>query len=217
MLSLSPRRMILLGLARAPLTATLPPVTAAAARERVLKKRAAQSHLSMRIGSLVSSISSSFTLRVIVCVLALRPIKVGHVALLQQLVIREIDLKGSDGDVALVHRHAISALLLIKSQVIAADPVIFFAAGVHAFHDVFAIVPFALPGEAPAFDLILQQWRNVDIQQRFEGHASFMDARNQSCRKFGRRLELEIFKCHQGYCNGGNTEKGSFDGSGNRT
>ena len=49
MLNLSPRCMILLfGLARAPLTSIFPPVTASAARERVLKKRAAQSHLSMR-------------------------------------------------------------------------------------------------------------------------------------------------------------------------
>ena len=53
MLSLSPSRMILLGFARAPLTSIFPPVTASPARERVLKKRAAQSHLSIRVGSLV--------------------------------------------------------------------------------------------------------------------------------------------------------------------
>ena len=156
MLSLSPSRMILLGLARMPLTAIFPPVTASAARERVLKNRAAQSHLSMRIGW--SSISSSFMFRVIVCVFALRPIEAGHVALLQQLVIRQIDLKRSDGDITLVHCHAISTVLLIESQVVTADPIIFLAARVRAFHDVFAIVPFALPGEAPAFDLFLRQW-----------------------------------------------------------
>ena len=37
-----------LGLARWPLTLTLPPLTASLASERVLKKRAAHSHLSMR-------------------------------------------------------------------------------------------------------------------------------------------------------------------------
>src|SRR5262245_12819690 len=101
MLNLSPRRIILLGLVRVPLTSILPPVTASAARERVLKKRAAQSHLSIRVGSLVSSIALSligYWFRFSVS----RPVKAGHVALLQQLVIRQIDLKRGDGNVALV-------------------------------------------------------------------------------------------------------------------
>ncbi len=40
----------------------LPPATASAARERVLKNRAAQSHLSMRICSPGSSVSFSYTM-----------------------------------------------------------------------------------------------------------------------------------------------------------
>jgi len=50
---------LLLGFVRAPLTSIFPPVIASAARERVLKKRAFQSHLSIRIGSLVCSVSLS--------------------------------------------------------------------------------------------------------------------------------------------------------------
>src|SRR4029077_14119706 len=103
-----------------------------------------------------------------------------------------------------------------ESQFPPADPIIFLAAWVGAFDDVFAVVPFALSGEAPAFNLFLRKGRNVDVQQRFEGHASFLDARNQSSGKFGCYLKLEIFKRHKRYGNGGNTEQGTFDSRGNR-
>ena len=47
--------------------------------------------------------------------LASWPVEVGHVALLQQLVIRQIDLKGSDGDVTFVHGHAIGTIVMRES------------------------------------------------------------------------------------------------------
>ena len=65
--------------------------------------------------------------------------------------------------------HAVRAVVMGESQVVSANPVIFLAARVGAFHDVFAIVPFALAGEAPAFDLFFRKGRNVDVQQRFQG------------------------------------------------
>ena len=45
---MSPGRTVLDGLAASPLTCTLPPLQAVAASVRLLKKRAAQSHLSIR-------------------------------------------------------------------------------------------------------------------------------------------------------------------------
>src|SRR5712691_1621289 len=49
MRSSSPTRICFAGLARSPFTSTCPPSTSAVARERVLKNRAAQSHLSSRM------------------------------------------------------------------------------------------------------------------------------------------------------------------------
>jgi len=49
MVSLSPISISLAGFVRAPFRCTLPPDTASMAKERVLKKRAAQSHLSSLI------------------------------------------------------------------------------------------------------------------------------------------------------------------------
>src|SRR3954467_7643076 len=49
--SSSPARISLLGLIARPLTWTRPPLTASAASERVLSRRAAHSHLSTRTGS----------------------------------------------------------------------------------------------------------------------------------------------------------------------
>ncbi len=46
--SMSPGRTVLEGLAASPLTWTLPPLQAVAASVRLLKKRAAHSHLSIR-------------------------------------------------------------------------------------------------------------------------------------------------------------------------
>src|SRR3989344_4432787 len=50
MLNSSSSRIALAAFTRSPFTLTLPPATAAAASERVLKNLAAQSHLSRRIG-----------------------------------------------------------------------------------------------------------------------------------------------------------------------
>src|SRR5262245_12613086 len=59
-LSRSPTLRLCAGFTRSPLMCTLPPLTACAARERVLKNRAHHSHLSMRWRS--DEASSSFTL-----------------------------------------------------------------------------------------------------------------------------------------------------------
>ena len=55
-LSRSPARTTLDGLATWSLTSTLPPLQAAAASVRLLKKRAAQSHLSMRTSSTMAAL-----------------------------------------------------------------------------------------------------------------------------------------------------------------
>src|ERR1044071_5489279 len=65
---LSPRFSAFAGLARSPFTSTLPPPISSVASERVLKNRAAQSHLSSRTPSL-----SSFFVIVVLTLAAFTP------------------------------------------------------------------------------------------------------------------------------------------------
>ena len=67
-------------------------------------------------------------------------------------------------------------------KVIAAYPIIFPAAWIDTFDDIFAVVPLSHAGEAPAFNFGLRKRRHVDVQQCFEGNTPFLDARNQEWR-----------------------------------
>src|SRR5687767_7858068 len=109
MLRRSPGRMTRLGFGRPPLSATLPPATASAASERVLKKRAAQSHLSILISDFASWVSFSFML---VGNSWLRPNEVGQGAVLEHAIIRQVYLQRSNRHISLMHCNAIGAVFL---------------------------------------------------------------------------------------------------------
>src|SRR5262245_9817489 len=114
-----------LGFGRSPLISTLPPLTASAASARVLKKRAAQSHLSRRIESSCSCIGGAL----------LRPGKARDGLIGERLVMRHIDLQRRDRDISFVYSHAIRAIVLDVAEIVTADPIVFFAARVDALDD----------------------------------------------------------------------------------
>src|ERR1700752_5375983 len=102
MVSVSPARRIRLGLARSRLISTLPPLTASAASERVLKKRAAQSHLSSRIGSFESSS----------CILLSWPVEGGQGALSKELIVGPVNLERRHGDETFMHGNTVRARIV---------------------------------------------------------------------------------------------------------
>ena len=74
---------------------------------------------------------------------------------MQKLVVGKVDLQWCDRDKTLVHGDAIGAVVMGEAQIVAADPIIFDAARVDSFDDVFAVVALAHTSQLPTPELFL--------------------------------------------------------------